>query len=112
MISEEDLSLFHVAKSPQDGVDHILQFYKIYHSSRYVRSDYVIRVNSPLTDDSIDKLNDSFGDILREGIITQSGALPAEKDHLDLSRIIVPHTKRSYGRLRQLIDMVNTCDSV
>ncbi len=111
MISDEDLSLFHVADSPQDGVDHILQFYNRYHSSRYVRSDYVIRVNAPLTDESIEKLNDSFGDILREGKITQSGALRAEKDHLELSRIIVPHSKRSYGRLRQLIDMVNTCDS-
>ena len=27
MISEDDLSLFYVAKSPQDGVDHIMQFY-------------------------------------------------------------------------------------
>lgn len=112
MISEEDLSLFHVASSPQDGVDHIMQFYKLYHSSRYVRSDYVIRVNSPLTEDSIEKLNDSFGDILRKGKISQSGPLPVEKDHLDLSRIVVPHSKRSFGRLRQLIDMVNTCDSV
>ena len=112
MISEEDLSLFHVAESPQDGVDHIMQFYSLYHSSRYVRSDYVIRVNAPLTDESIDKLNGSFGDILREGKITQSGPLPAERDHLELSRIIVPHSRRSYGRLRQLIDMVNSCDTV
>jgi hypothetical protein len=112
MISEEDLSLFHVAESSQDGVDHIMQFYNMYHSSRYVRSDYVIRVNAPLTEASIDKLDESFCDILRDGRITQSGPLPAEKDHLELSRIIVPHSKRSYGRLRQLIDMVNTCDSV
>ncbi len=112
MISEEDESLFHVAESPQDAVDHILQFYKVYHSSRYVRSDYIIRVNNKLTDASIDRLNDSFGDIIREGKITQSDALKNEKDHLHLPRIIVPHTKRSYGRLRQLIDMVNTCDTV
>ena len=29
MISSEDKSLFHIASSPQDAVDHILQFYKI-----------------------------------------------------------------------------------
>jgi hypothetical protein len=112
MISEEDESLFHVASSPQDGVDHILQFYKIYHSSRYVRSDYVIRVNQKLTDESIHKLNESFSDIIRSGKITQSGPLPAEKDHLELPRVVVPHTRRSYGRIRQLIDMVNTCETV
>ena len=112
MISPEDESLFHVALTPQDAVNHILQFYKVYHSSRYVRSDYVIRVNKKLTDASIDRLNDSFSDIIREGKITQSEALKCEKDHRHLPRIIVPHTKRSYGRLRQLIDMVNTCDTV
>jgi hypothetical protein len=112
MISEEDESLFHIASSANDAVDHIMQFYKIYHSSRYVRSDYVIRTNARLTDESIVRLNDSFSDIIREGSIQQSEALPSENDHLELSRLIVPHTRRSYGRLRQLIDMVNTCDTV
>jgi len=112
MISEEDESLFHVASSAQDAVNHIMQFYKIYHSSRYVRSNYVIRTNAILTDESIKRLNEAFSDIIREGKIHQSEALPSEKDHLDLPRIIVPHTRRSFGRLRQLIDMVNTCDTV
>lgn len=112
MISEEDESLFHIASSAKDAVDHIMQFYKNYHSSRYVRSDYVIRTNARLTEESIVQLNDSFCDIIRDGCIQQSEALPSEKDHLNLSRIIVPHTRRSYGRLRQLIDMVNTCDTV
>jgi uncharacterized protein (TIGR00730 family) len=112
MISEEDESLFHVASSAQDAVDHIMQFYKIYHSSRYVRSDYVIRTNAMITEESILRLNQAFSDIIREGKIHQSEALPSEKDHLDLPRIIVPHTRRSFGRLRQLIDMVNTCDTV
>ena len=112
MISKEDESLFHVASSAQDAVDHIKQFYKIYHSSRYVRSDYVIRTNAMLTEESIQRLNDSFSGIIREGQIHQSASLPGEKDHLELPRIIVPHTRRSFGRLRQLIDMVNTCDTV
>ena len=112
MISSEDESLFHVATSPQDAVDHIMQFYKIYHSSRYVRSDYVIRANKKLTEESIQKLNDSFGDIIRDGKIKQSGPLSVETDHLELTRVIVPHTRRSFGRIRQLIDMVNTCETV
>ena len=112
MISEEDESLFYISSSAQDAVNHILQFYKIYHSSRYVRSDYVIRTNAMLTDEAIDRLNESFSDIIRDGHIRQSEALPGERDHLNLSRIIVPHTRRSCGRLRQLIDMVNTCDIV
>ncbi len=112
MISEEDESLFHIASSAKDAVNHIMQFYKVYHSSRYVRSDYVIRTNAMLTEESIAQLNNSFSDIIREGSIQQTETLPSERDHLDLPRIIVPHTRRSYGRLRQLIDMVNTCETV
>ena len=113
MISREDESLFHVASSPQDGVDHIMQFYRVYHSSRYVHGDYVIRINKPITEESIQRLNASFDDILRDGKIIRSGESHAvEKDHLDLPRLIIPHKRRSFGRLRQLIDMVNTCDFV
>ena len=112
MISKEDESLFHVATSPQDAVDHIMQFYKIYHSSRYVRADYVIRTNRALTESSIERLNDSFSDIIRDGKIYRSDSLKSERDHLDLPRIVVPHTRRSFGRLRELIDMVNTCETV
>ena len=111
MISEEDLSLFHVASNPQDGVDHIMQFYRVFHSSRYVHGDYIIRINNKITEESIDRLNKSFPDILREGKIIQSGvAHTVEQDHTELPRLIVPHKRRSFGRLRQLIDMVNTCD--
>jgi hypothetical protein len=109
-ISPEDQSLFYVASSPEDAVGHILQFYKIYHSSRYVRNDYIIRMNNKITESSIELLNESFSDIIREGKIYQSDPLSCEKDHLHLPRLVVPHTRRSFGRLRQLIDMVNTCE--
>ncbi len=112
MISVEDLSLFYVAETPQDAVQHILQFYQNYHSSRYVGSDYVIRVQKKLTEDSIKQLNNSFSDIIRKGEIFQSESLKSEKDHLHLPRIVVPHTRRSYGRLRELIDTVNSCDTI
>jgi len=112
MINTEDKSLFHIASSPQDGADHIMQFYRVYHSSRNVRSDYVIRLNKPISKASIERLNDSFGDILKEGKISQGDPLPVERDHLDLPRLIVPYSRRSYGRLRQLIDMINTCDTI
>jgi uncharacterized protein (TIGR00730 family) len=109
-ISSEDQSLFYVASSPEDAVEHILQFYKIYHSSRYVRNDYVIRLNNKITEYSIELLKESFSDIIREGKIYQSDPLSCEEDHLHLPRLVVPHTRRSFGRLRQLIDMVNTCE--
>ena len=109
-ISPEDESLYFIADKPKDAVEHILQFYKIYHSSRYVRNDYVIRLNYRISETGIEKLNESFFDIIREGKIYQSDPLSCEQDHLHLPRLIVPHTRRSFGRIRQLIDMVNTCE--
>jgi len=111
-ISPEDESLYFIADKPKDAVEHILQFYKIYHSSRYVRNDYVIRLNYRISESGIEKLNETFSDIIREGKIYQSDPLSCEQDHLHLPRLIVPHTRRSFGRIRQLIDMVNTCEPV
>jgi hypothetical protein len=82
----------------------------VYHSSRYGRSDFVIRMNFAISNESVQSLNSQFEDIIREGCLEQSGPLPGESDHLVLPRLVVPHTRRSYGRLRQLIDALNMCE--
>lgn len=110
VISAEDESLFHIADSPEDGVAHVMQFYRVYHSSRYVRSDFVIRLNHAISEADVARLNDHFSDIVRSGAIALSDPLRGEQDHLELPRLVVPHTRRSYGRLRQLIDELNACD--
>ena len=47
MISSEDLGLYHIASSVDDAVEHVLRFYRIYHSSRYVGDDLVLRLQRP-----------------------------------------------------------------
>lgn len=44
------------------------------------------------------------------GKITQRGPYPAELDHLDLPRLAFTHTRRGFGRVRQLIDRINELD--
>jgi hypothetical protein len=76
-----------------------------------VHGDYVIRLNNKITEESVERLNVSFVDILQKGQQIQHGEThPSETDHVELPRLIVPHKRRSFGRLRQLIDMVNICD--
>ena len=48
LISPEDLNLYYFAKTPEDARDHVLHFYRNYHSSRYVRDDLVIRLKQRL----------------------------------------------------------------
>lgn len=109
-LSPDDTSLYHIAKTPDEAVEHILQFYRVYHSCRYVGDDLVLRIKRPLSDAHLERLNDEFGDLVLTGAIEQGAARSAEVDHLDLPRLHFHHWRRAYGRLRLFIDAVNNCD--
>ncbi|MCH2153497.1 MAG: TIGR00730 family Rossman fold protein [Phycisphaerales bacterium] len=106
-ISPEDESLIHLAESPEDARDHIMQFYRRYHSSRYVGPTFVIRMSLPLTDEQVETLNEEFADVVDGGRMSLSQALRGETDHLDLPRLTFVHTRRDWGRMRQLLDRIN-----
>ncbi|MFG0257619.1 MAG: LOG family protein [Phycisphaerales bacterium JB043] len=109
-ISSEDLNLFAIASSPQEAAELVTRFYRNYHSSRYVRKDLVLRLNSRLKDEDVEALNDEFGDLVASGRIVQRGAYDEESDHLALPRIAFHHTKHGFGRLRLMIDRINHFD--
>ena len=106
-----DESLFHVTESVEDAVNVVDGFYRNYHSTRYVRPLQVIRMNQPVTDSLLERLNREFSDIVVSGKIERlSAALEAEKDEpktADLHRIAFRFDRKSYGRLRSLIDVLN-----
>lgn len=109
MISEEDVSLTYLARDPADAVDHILRFYRIYHSSRYVRDDLVIRLRRPISAGDVARLNDEFAPLIRKGSMTLRGPYEVEDDHLDLPRLAFTHTRSRFGLVRRLIDRINEC---
>jgi hypothetical protein len=109
MIDEDDLHLLHITEDAEEAVRHILQFYRRYHSSRYVHDKLVMRLTSPLTDKELDRLNADFTDILVEGKIEQYPfALPEENgERAGMTRLVMHFNKRNHGRLRQLINAIN-----
>jgi uncharacterized protein (TIGR00730 family) len=110
MISEEDLSLYKLTDRVEEAVAEIIGFYRVYHSMRYVREQLVIRLLKAPSESLLDALNANFADILLEGKIALSGALPEERDDpllAELPRLILRFNRRNFGRLRQLIDAVN-----
>ncbi len=107
-ISPEDTSIYHIATSIDDAVQHVLGFYRVFHSSRYVRDTLVIRLKQKLNDEQIEILNDEFAGLIKEGRIEQVPAFSVEKDHLDLPRLAFAHTRYQYGRVRALIDRINS----
>lgn len=110
MIEPEDLALYKLTDNVGEAVEEILQFFRVYHSMRYVRSKLVLRLNRPLDDELLEAINTRFAGILDRGRFTLGGPLPEEKDEPDLAhlpRLIFPFNRRNLGRLRQLIDCIN-----
>ncbi len=110
MISPEDLSLFRITSSVEEAVREIHGYYRVFHSTRYVGRDLVIRIRERLAPGALAALNSVFPDLLAGGSIRQREALPEEADEpeiADLPRIVFRFNSRSHGRLRQLIDHLN-----
>lgn len=110
LISAYDLALFKLTTSVDDAVAEVLNFYRVYHSMRYVGPDLVFRLQRPLSDTLVNRLGADFGDILKAGSFEQVGALPAEntEPHLaHLPRLKFRFDRHKLGRLRMLIDVIN-----
>jgi len=111
LISAEDLSLFKICESTAAAVEEIETFYRTYHSSRFVHNHLVIRLRHTLTPEQLASLDQEFADILVNGHFLLRGPLPAEQDEPEiheLPRLVFHYNRRSAGRLRQLIDRLNT----
>ena len=112
-ISEEELSLFKVINDVDAAVGEIKNFYRNYHSYRFVGHDLVIRLNHRPSPALIERLNREFQDILRNGKVRQVEPLPDESDEpetLQLCRLLVPFNREDFPRLRRMIDVINEND--
>jgi uncharacterized protein (TIGR00730 family) len=110
MIAEEDFALYKITDSVAEAVAEIRQFFRVYHSMRYVKNKLVLRLQAPPSAELLDGINDRFADILTDGQFTVGGPLPGERDEPDLAhlaRLVFRFNRRNLGRLRQLVDCLN-----
>ena len=108
-ISEEDFAFFKIKHSAQDAAEEITQFYRVFHSARWVGKRFVIRLNRSLSNEALVDLNGHFTDILRTGKIVQRVTLPKDEEFEtgELARLIFTPIRTRFGRFRQLIDAIN-----
>ncbi|MGE5307794.1 MAG: TIGR00730 family Rossman fold protein [Deltaproteobacteria bacterium] len=109
-INKEDLDLFTITKNVDEAVRQVTDFYRVYHSIRYVRDLTVFRLNRPVSEATLKRLNHDFADILTSGEMTLSGHLPEEVERgefLDLPRLVMKFNRHNYGRLLELIRELN-----
>jgi uncharacterized protein (TIGR00730 family) len=110
MISPDDMNLYLVTTDVDEAIEHITRFFSVYHSQRYVENRLVLRLTSEVPDELIADLNVEFADIVDSGSIVKINATQAEidsDDNVELPRLIFQFNRRSYGRLRVLIDRLN-----
>ena len=71
----------------------------------------VVRLKHALSEESIRSLNEEFQDILLGGSIEACDPYQEENDEpdlLELPRLNLSFNRRNFGRLRQLIDRMNS----
>lgn len=110
LISPADLGLVHITSSVDDTCAELTGFYRRFHSTRFVGRRLVIRLLEDIPDAVLARLNREFADIVVTGEIERTSVTPSElddADHVDLPRLALRFDRRSYARLRRLIDTLN-----
>lgn len=113
LISPDDYSLFTITDQLDEACDAILRFYRVFHSCRYIGSRLVIRLNTDISEEAVEELNQNFSDILLKGRIEKSHALPQEAQDMAIgkARLLLHFNQRDLGRLYQMIAAINRLGS-
>ncbi len=111
LVSPDDLYLYQITDDADEAVKIITRFYRNFHSSRFVKDLFVIRLHHPPAETAIQAMNEDFADIIVGPPIQRIEATPeelADDDRVELPRIAFGFNRRDYGRLRKLIDVLNS----
>ncbi|MBF2098714.1 MAG: LOG family protein [Gloeomargaritaceae cyanobacterium C42_A2020_066] len=109
LISPEDVQLYTWTDSIEGAVAAIRDFYRVYHSCRYVGERLVVRLTHAVSDQAVAQLNNEFQDMIAAGRLEKTVTLPEEQgdDTVDLPRLVMTFDPRCYGRLYQFIRALN-----
>jgi len=111
LISPDDLFLYQITDSPEQAVKWIVRFYRNYHSMRFVKGKLVMRLKNVPTASALEALTEDFADIIGSGkveLVESADDEREEREVPELPSITFDFDRRQYGRLRQMIDVVNT----
>lgn len=109
-IEKEDMKLFEIVSTSAEAARIIEDYYRVYHSLRYIRNLTVIRLEKFVDEKFLRALNLKFKNILRSGKIEMTEALPEEienDDFIKLPRLVMDFNRRDFGRLCQMVKFIN-----
>ncbi|MCE2882209.1 MAG: LOG family protein [Planctomycetaceae bacterium] len=108
LISPEDSGLYSIHYDAHSAAEEVCEFYKRFHSMRFVGKELVLRLNTPVTDEELHRIDRDFrADLCESGGFRSVGAFDEEEEHRDLPRIAFRFNRRAWSRLRAMIDSLN-----
>jgi uncharacterized protein (TIGR00730 family) len=110
LVAPEDLALYRVCDSISDATSEIQDFYRNYHSIRYIGKHLIMRLNHEPSAQLVDSLNSKFGHLCRSGgyeIVQAHAAERAENDFIEKHRLRFDPNRSDAGGLRELINFLN-----
>lgn len=113
-ILPSDMKLLHLVTSAEDAVEEINQFYRNYHSSRWLKNQFVIRMHHPLSEAALLDLQEGFADLRLTGKYQQQADSNVEREEGNfshLTRLTFAFNGRDQGRLRELVDFINLSEN-
>ena len=111
LIAPDDLNLYQITDNADEAVKIVSRFYRNFDSTRLVKDQFIIRMKNAPSPTALAALNEDFADVVVDGKIALAKPTLDEeedKDRLELARISFNFNRRDYGRIRQLIDVLNS----
>ena len=109
-ILPSDLRLMRQVRTPTEAGEEIARFYRNFHSSRWFRDTFVVRMNRPLSKGAMETLHKEFLDLCVSGNYVQVPYCPKthnEPEFCNQVRLEFIFNNRDFGRLREMIDFIN-----
>ncbi|MBI4387550.1 MAG: TIGR00730 family Rossman fold protein [Candidatus Omnitrophica bacterium] len=110
LIDPDDYLLPTLVRDPKEACQIVLDFYRTYHSLRYVGNQTVIRLKHEISNDHLKRLNRYFSSIVTGGKVEKTNPLPVESDEPELHnlpRLKMNFDRKSYGKLKRFIVYLN-----
>jgi hypothetical protein len=111
LISENDTTLYLITDDVNIAVSTITDFYRNYHSIRFVNDNLIIRMQRPIPSAAFELLARQHNAISDDTGIIQRGPTKAEirdNELLDMSRISLKYVAKGFADLRPIINDINT----
>lgn len=113
-ILPSDMKLLKLVYGADAAVEEINQFYSNYHSSRWLKSLFVIRMHNSLNEAALAHIQEAFKDLCLSGSFHQhayNGEEHDEPQFSHLARLAFTFNARDQGRLRELVDYINLSEN-